>query len=77
MRLSGEIMEVAFATTGLDLLLAALFPASGPDNKNKNGKQRRGTMADYRAFVAFFLAQQWVDLLDVNVSMDAKLQVII
>ena len=57
-RLSGEIMEVAFATTDLDLLFATLFPASGPDNKKKNGKQRRGAMADYRAFVAFFLAQQ-------------------
>ena len=34
-------------------------------------------MADYRAFVAFFLAQQWVDLLDVNVSMDSKLMIIV
>ena len=32
-RLSGEIMEVALATTDLDLLFATLFPASGPENK--------------------------------------------
>ena len=32
-RLSGEIMEVAFATTDLDLLFATLFPASETDKK--------------------------------------------
>ena len=48
--LSEEIMEVAFATKDVELLFATLFPASGPENKKKNGKRRRGTMADYRTF---------------------------
>ena len=49
-RVSTEIMAVPFATKDLDLLLAMLFSQMDPKNK------KRGVMADYRAFVAFFLA---------------------
>ena len=75
-KLSQEIMAVAFAPNDLDLLLGTLFPAPGPDNKKKNGN-RAWTMADYRRFVAFFFMWQWKDLLDVDISMDAKLQIIL
>ena len=34
-------------------------------------------MVDYRRFVACFLMCQWNDLLDVNVSMDSKLMIIV
>ena len=53
-KLSHEILQVAFAPKDLDLLFSTVFPAPGPDNKKKNGN-RSWAMVDYRRFVAFFL----------------------
>ena len=40
--LSEEIMEVAFASKDAELLLATLFPASGPENKKRTGSGGEG-----------------------------------
>ena len=40
--LSEEIMEVAFASNDAELLLATLFPASGPENKKRTGSGGEG-----------------------------------